>query len=257
MLARVWLATPQSGPIRIRDLLIRRGGRCRSRRLRGLCWGRRLGCIWSSRRGGGRRSRRRVASRRRRRWRSRRAGRRSSRRRRCRSRRLLLVFVLAVGAAVRVGLLRPPVQYRWPILVFVGDHRSRVLLVFLRNLLSRGSPRALGDPDMVQLSGLRNREDALGYTSAKPFVHDSEIERHGNRRRLIRPGVVKLSVHHDGNGSEAGFAFRRNLHQSYGARSLVNRGLVTVLGRQTLGHSPGTGEPDCGSQGDGEQPVAI
>jgi len=150
------------------------------------------------------------------------------------------------------------VKHGWRILIIVRDFGRRVLLVFIGVNRSRGKPRTFGDPDVIELSWLRYREDALRDAGAKSFIDNAEIESHGNGRSFIGTGVVKFSVHHDGNGNKAGFlAVGRKLDQCERARSLVGRGFVAILRRRTLGCQHRTGEPDQYRQNDGEHPVAI
>jgi hypothetical protein len=73
----------------------------------------------------------------------------------------------------------------------------------------RRKPRAFGDPHVVELSRLRDSEEALRHTAAKTFIDDAEVESHGNGRSFIRACIVKFSVHHDGNGNDAAFLARR------------------------------------------------
>src|SRR6202158_1296038 len=107
-------------------------------------------------------------------------------------------FFFFFRAAIGIGLVAVAVKYGRGVLVF--NHRRRILLAFLGSLHSGGKPRPFSDPDVVQLSRLRDREDALRHAAAETFVNDAEVERHGNGQSFIRTRVVKFSVHHDGNG---------------------------------------------------------
>jgi hypothetical protein len=69
----------------------------------------------------------------------------------------------------------------------------------------------------------------LRYSGTKAFIDDPEIEGHGDGRSFIGCCVEKLPIHHDGNGSEAGFALLGNLNESDRARPLVNFALLPVL----------------------------
>ncbi len=128
--------------------------------------------------------------------------------------------------------------------------------MFVWDPLSRRNPGTFGNPDMVELSGLRNREDALRDAAAKAFIDNPKIEGHGDRRCFIRTRIVKFSIHHNGDGSEASFlASGRKLDQSQSTRPLVDRRLVPVV-RQNLGFKPRTGkpgicQPNHGGEGDG------
>jgi hypothetical protein len=95
------------------------------------------------------------------------------------------------------------------------------------------------------------------------FVHNSEIERHGDRRRVIGAGIKKLAVDHDRDGNDPRFAGTRNLHETQGARSLVNM-FAPVLLCKTLsveGRRPGTetqeSERSSERKDDDAQPHAI
>ena len=151
------------------------------------------------------------------------------------------------------------------VLVFFFDHGRRILLGCFRRFRSRGQPGTLRDPLMVKLPRLRDGKSTLGYARAKSFVDDSEIQRHGDRRGLIRTRVVKLAVHHDRNGNDPRLALVRNLHQSQRTRSFV--GLVaSVLLRKglrvkRLSSHPQADETNGTRQNNGEdddaQPHAI
>lgn len=121
-------------------------------------------------------------------------------------------------------------KHGWAVSVIVGDHWLLVLLVFRRVDRSRGKPFPFGNPGVVQLPRLCNRKEALRHAGAKTFVDDAEVESHGNGRSFVGAGVIKFSVHHDGDGNDASFAFWRKLNQSEGSRPLVNRGFTAVLG---------------------------
>jgi hypothetical protein len=92
---------------------------------------------------------------------------------------------------------------------------------------------------VIQLSGLGYREKPLGYAGFEAFVDHSEVESHGNRRSLVRSGIEKFAIEHDGNRNEAGLAFARKLNQAdcawSGIGCLAARLLNKFLGLQAVG----------------------
>jgi hypothetical protein len=155
------------------------------------------------------------------------------------------------------------VKHRSVVLAVLFNDGRSVFLGFLRCSCSRGQPCALGDPFMVELSRLGDGKNALRYTRPERFVHDSEIQCHWDWRRVVGPGIEKLTVDHDRNGNEPRFARGRNLHQPQSTRSLVDL-LAPVLLREPLRVEcprtrSETDESQGGSEreGDGAQPHAI
>ena len=116
---------------------------------------------------------------------------------------------------------------------------------------------------MVKLSWLRDREKALRHARSKPFVDDSEIQRHGNGHGLIGSGVKKLAVQHVRNGNETRFALIRNLYQAQCTRSLVDLLSPVLLGnalrgeRSRIKHQDRESERSGERKDDGAQSYAI
>lgn len=109
------------------------------------------------------------------------------------------------------------------------DHGRLILALVGFRFRTLGQPGSLCDPFMIELSRLGDGEETLRNAGAKAFVDDPEVERHRNRISFIGLGIVKLAIHHDGNGNDAGFAGVGNLHQSERSRPLVS-----VLARMVL-----------------------
>ena len=110
---------------------------------------------------------------------------------------------------------------------------------------------------MIQLSRLRDREDALRHSRAKGLIDRIEVERHRHRACLVGARVEKLAVQHDGDGNQASlFARRRKLDQPQCPRTFVDVALARIL-RQDLRREWHDRQPYRGGQGDGEPPITI
>jgi hypothetical protein len=118
---------------------------------------------------------------------------------------------------------------------------------------------------MTELSRLRNGKKALRHARVEGFVHHPKIECHRDRCGLVGTGIVKLAIHHDGNGNDARLARAGKLNQPKGAGARVGW-LAPVLLDQNLrveraSPHPCPGKPGCGGNKEGEddadEPLAI
>lgn len=101
---------------------------------------------------------------------------------------------------------------------------------FLRRFGAGSFPGSGSDPAVVTgMQGPGNREQALGDTRFFRFVDCSGIECHGNRRRFIGTGVVKLPFIEDDDGDEMTFAVGGEFQQSEGARTFAGSGFAAKL----------------------------
>ena len=126
------------------------------------------------------------------------------------------------------------------VVVVVRNYWGREFLRLRRVDGSSGKPCAFRNPNVVELSGLSDSENALRDSGAKSFIDNAEVEGHWNRRCFVRASIVKLAVDHDRNRNDSSFFARgRKLNQSSSARALVDGGLASVLGSCGL-----CGEPD-------------
>ena len=148
------------------------------------------------------------------------------------------------------------------------DHGRFILALVRFRLRALGQPTPLRDPFMVELSRLRDREEALRNARAEAFVNDPEIERHGDGISFIGPGIEKLAIHHDGNGNDARLAGVGNLHQSERSRAFVDVLALAMLGEfLRVGGLSGRGKQDDSNrrqnrdgdsgEDDGAEPHAI
>ena len=87
--------------------------------------------------------------------------------------------------------------------VVIRNYWRREFLRLRRVDGSSGKPCAFRNPNVVELSGLSDSENALRDSGAKSFIDDAEVEGHGNRRSFVRASVVKLAVDHDGDRNDA------------------------------------------------------
>lgn len=132
-------------------------------------------------------------------------------------------------------------------IVFVArivDDRRSILLGLFRRFFACGHPCALGNPVMVQLARLRNGKNALRDARAKAFIHDAEIERHGNGSRMVGAGIVELAVQHDHDRDEARLALIGYLHQSERAGSLFGLFAPILLHQLRMQRNGLCGEAD-------------
>jgi hypothetical protein len=114
---------------------------------------------------------------------------------------------------------------------------------------------------VIQLAGLGDREKSLRYTGFEAFVDYAEVESHGNRRSLVRSGIEKFAIEHDGDGNQASPAITGELNQADCARSGIGCLAACLLNKflrlQAAGEDEEAADCNCSRKDDGAHPVAI
>ncbi len=114
---------------------------------------------------------------------------------------------------------------------------------------------------MIQLPGLGDGKSSLRDTSLEPFIHNSEIKRHGNRSGFIGARVVELAVQHNDDGNQPRLACAGKLNEAESARPQVSLlaaiGLGQFLRVERSAAGGHAGQEHCGCHDDGGEVLAV